>query len=85
MKKCCNHDCNQGRTCPLNKEQSITELFQKLIGLISINMNVVAILIYNLLILAGVSYLVAVLDWSVWTYLFAMFFALDYEGVKGQN
>lgn len=51
----------------------------------NINMNVIAILIYNLLILAGVSYLVAVLDWSVWTYLFAMFFALDYEGVKGQN
>jgi hypothetical protein len=51
----------------------------------NINMNVIAILIYNLLILAGVSYLVAVLDWSVWTYLFAMFFALDYEGVREQN
>jgi hypothetical protein len=44
-----------------------------------------AILLYNLVILTGTSYLVAVLDWSAWTYLAALFFALDYEGVKEKS
>lgn len=32
----------------------------------------VAILVYNFLIIAGASFLVAVYQWSLWTYVFAV-------------
>lgn len=37
------------------------------------------LLLYNFAILAGASYLVAVYNWSMWTYLLAMFFLLHIE------
>lgn len=35
------------------------------------------ILLYNFAIVAGASYLIVVYDWSMWTYLLAMFFILN--------
>jgi hypothetical protein len=38
---------------------------------------VIAVLLYNLAILVGATYLVVVYDWSLWTYFFAIFFTLS--------
>jgi hypothetical protein len=36
------------------------------------------ILLYNFAILAGASYLIVVYDWSMWTYLLAMLFLINW-------
>jgi hypothetical protein len=41
------------------------------------NFVVFMILLYNFAIVAGASYLIVVYDWSMWTYLLAMFFILS--------
>jgi uncharacterized protein (DUF983 family) len=41
------------------------------------NFVVFMILLYNFAIVAGASYLVAVYNWSMWTYLLAMCFMLS--------
>lgn len=41
------------------------------------NFVVFMILVYNLTIVAGASYLIVVYNWSMWTYLLAMFFLLS--------
>ena len=47
----------------------------------------VAILIYNLLIVSGASYLCAEYGWSLWTIFFAVFMMLDLSenNVNGNN
>ena len=41
------------------------------------NFVVFMILVYNLTIVAGASYLIVVYNWSMWTYLLAMFFLVS--------
>jgi hypothetical protein len=41
------------------------------------NYNVLAIAIYNLLLLIGTTYLIVMLDWSVLWYVFTYFFLLE--------
>jgi hypothetical protein len=41
------------------------------------NWNILVIAIYNLLLLIGTTYLIVMLDWSVWWYAFTYLFLLD--------
>jgi hypothetical protein len=42
-------------------------------------MTIIAVLIYNLCVLAGTAYLVALHDWSPWWFLFALMILLQWE------
>jgi hypothetical protein len=39
----------------------------------------VAVLAYNFALAAGTAYLVAIHDWSMWTFLLAMFFIISFK------
>jgi len=43
------------------------------------NFVVFMILVYNITIVAGASYLIVVYNWSMWTYLLAMIFSLSFR------
>lgn len=45
----------------------------------SLNLSVVTILIYNLCLVAGTAWLVAVYDWSPWWFLLTILFMANYE------
>jgi hypothetical protein len=44
----------------------------------SINLNIIAILLYNLCLVAGTAYLVAVYDWSPWWFLLTVVLLSNY-------
>jgi len=46
-------------------------------------MNVIAILVYNFLLVAGTAYLVVEYNWSMWTFLLTlMFFMINKKDEK---
>ena len=47
-------------------------------------MNAIAVILYNLAVLAGTSYLVLNYDWSAWWFLFALCVLMGMEKTKCQ-
>jgi hypothetical protein len=44
------------------------------------NWHVLVVAVYNLIVLAGTTALVVLLDWSPWWYVFSYLFLLDFRG-----
>ena len=49
------------------------------------NKLVYAVLVYNFLIIAGAAFLVAVYDWSLWTFVFALIIMFDIDKVTDKD
>lgn len=45
----------------------------------SLNLNIIAILLYNLCLVTGTAYLVTVYDWSPWWFLLTILLMSSYE------
>ena len=45
----------------------------------SLNLNIIAILLYNLCLVTGTAYLVAVYDWSPWWFLLTLLLLCNYS------
>lgn len=46
------------------------------------NMNLIAICVYNIALVAGTAYLVQAFNWSPWWFLLTAMFAGSFEGCK---
>lgn len=50
-----------------------------------LNLNIIAILLYNLCLVTGTAYLVAVYDWSPWWFLLTLLLICNYSKTDGKD
>ena len=48
-------------------------------------MKLFGVLLYNLILIAGTAYLVAVMDWSAWWFLLTLCLLCDYKETKANE